>query len=63
MRGLLLGLGVVFVVAFGGMTIAALPSASLTFSSIITFGLAFGVIALALIGLIGAIRNPPDEDR
>jgi hypothetical protein len=63
MRGILLGLGVVFVLAFGGMTIASLPSASLTFSSIITFGLAFGVIVLALIGLIGAIRNPPDEDR
>jgi hypothetical protein len=62
-RGFLLGLGVVFVVVFGGMTVAALPSASLTFSSIITFGLAFLVIVIALIGLIGAIRNPPDEDR
>jgi hypothetical protein len=62
-RGFLLGLGVAFVVIFGGMTIAALPSAALTFSSIITFGLAFLVIVIALIGLIGAIRNPPDEDR
>jgi hypothetical protein len=62
-RGILLGLGVAFVVIFGGMTIAALPSAALTFSSIITFGLAFLVIVIALIGLIGAIRNPPDEDR
>jgi hypothetical protein len=62
-RGFLLGLGVAFVVIFGGMTIAALPSAALSFSSIITFGLAFLVIVIALIGLIGAIRNPPDEDR
>jgi hypothetical protein len=63
MRGLLLGLGVVFIVAFGGMTIAALSTATLNAASIIAFGLAFLVIGIALLGLIGAIRNPPDEDR
>lgn len=62
-RGMLLGLGVLFVVAFGGMTIAALTTAVLNFASILAFGLAFFVIAIALFGLIGAIRNPPDEDR
>ena len=58
-----LGLGVAFVVVFGGMTLYALASATLNFASIIAFGLSFLVIATVLFGLIGAIRNPPDEDR
>ncbi|MGB2851923.1 MAG: hypothetical protein WBC01_09690 [Solirubrobacterales bacterium] len=63
MRGILLGLGVAFVVIFGGLTVAALATAALNFASIFAFGLAFGVIGIILFGLIGAIRNPPDEDR
>jgi hypothetical protein len=63
MRGFLLGLGVAFVVIFGGMTVAALATAELNFASIFAFGLAFLVIAIVLFGLIGAIRNPPDDDR
>jgi hypothetical protein len=62
LRGILLGVGIAFIAAFGGMTIVALASAELNFASIIAFGLAFAVIVLALFGLIGAIRNPPDED-
>ncbi len=62
MRGLMLGLGVAFIVAFGGLTLASLPSAELNFASIMAFGFSFLVIGLALVGLIGAIRNPPDED-
>lgn len=52
-----------FVVVFGGMTLYALASATLNFASIIAFGLSFLVIVTVLFGLIGAIRNPPDEDR
>jgi hypothetical protein len=63
MRGLLLGFGVVFVLLFAGMTLAALDSATLNFASILAFGFSFLIIAIALFGLIGAIRNPPDEDR
>jgi hypothetical protein len=63
MRGILLGLGVAFVVIFGGLTVAALATAALNFASIFAFGLAFLVIGIILFGLIGAIRNPPDEDR
>ncbi len=62
LRGLLLGSAVVFIVIFGGMTLIALGSASFNFASVISFGLAFGVIGIALAGLLGAIRNPPDED-
>jgi hypothetical protein len=62
-RGLLLGLGVMFILVFGGMTIYALGTATLNFASILAFGLSFLIIGVALFGLIGAIRNPPDEDR
>jgi hypothetical protein len=62
-RGILLALGVVFVVAFGGLTIAALATATPNFASILMFGLSFLILGVVLFGLIGAIRNPPDEDR
>ena len=62
-RGLLLGLGLVFILAFAGLTFTALASAQLNFASIMAFGFSFLIIVLALIGLVGAIRNPPDEDR
>lgn len=62
LRGALLGVGVIFIVIFGGMTIAALATAELNAASIITFGLSFLIIGVALFGLIGAIRTPPDED-
>ncbi len=62
-RGVILGIGVLFVVIFGGMTAYALGTATLNFASILAFGLSFLVIVVALFGLIGAIRNPPDEDR
>lgn len=62
LRGLLLGLAVVFVLFFLGLTLAALPSAEPNFASIVTFGLSFLILAMVLAGLIGAIRNPPDED-
>jgi hypothetical protein len=61
-RGVLLGMAVVFMLAFGGMTLVALASAELNFASIIAFGFSFLIIGLVLLGLIGAIRNPPDED-
>ncbi len=61
-RGLLLGLAVVFVILFLGLTLAALPSAEPNLASIVTFGLSFLILGMVLAGLIGAIRNPPDED-
>ena len=62
-RGVLLGLGLVFILVFAGLTLTSLATAQLNFASILAFGFSFLVIALALVGLIGAIRNPPDEDR
>ncbi len=63
LRGILLSLSLVFVLGFAGITLAALTTAQLNFASIIAFGLSFLVIVTALIGLVGAIRNPPDEDQ
>ena len=62
LRGALLAVGVIFILVFAGMTLAALGTAQLNFASILAFGLSFLIIGLALFGLIGAIRNPPDED-
>ncbi len=59
---MLLGVSVAFIVIFAGLTLASLGSAELNFASIIAFGFSFLIIGLALAGLIGAIRNPPDED-
>jgi hypothetical protein len=61
-RSFLLILGVLFVVVFGGMTLVALSTATANFASIIAFGFAFLILILVLIGLVGAIRNPPDEE-
>ena len=60
-RGVLLAVGTVFILVFLGLTITALTSAQLNFASIFAFGISFLIIFLALVGLIGAIRNPPDE--
>ena len=62
-RGALLALGIVFILAFAGLTLTSIASAQLNFASIMAFGFSFLIIVLALIGLVGAIRNPPDEDR
>jgi len=62
-RGVLLTLGIVFVLAFGGLTIAALATATPNFASLLMFGLSFLVLGVTLFGLIGALRNPPDKDK
>jgi hypothetical protein len=60
-RTFLLLLGVLFVLIFGGLTLVALSSAIGNFASFVTFGFSFLILLLVLIGLVGAIRNPPDE--
>ena len=57
----LLTLAAFFCVIFLLLTLAALATATPSLGSVVTFGLSFMVIALILIGVIGAIRNPPDE--
>ena len=57
----LLALAAFFCVIFLLLTLAALATAEPSVGSVITFSLSFLVIGLILIGVIGAIRNPPDE--
>ena len=57
----LLALAAFFCVLFLLLTLAALATATPTVGSAVTFGLSFLVIGLILLGVIGAIRNPPDE--
>jgi hypothetical protein len=54
--------GALFIVIFGGMTLAALETAQLNFASLLAFGFSFLIIVIALIGVIGAIRTPPGDD-
>lgn len=61
MRGLMMAVVLVFCIAFIGLTIVSLTSAAASFGSILSFGLAFLIIFLMLVGIVGAIRNPPDE--
>ena len=53
--------GIVFCLAFAAMTLYALSTAEANFGSLMAFTASFAVIGLVLIGLIGALRNPPDE--
>jgi hypothetical protein len=61
-RAVIVSVGIVFAVVFAGMTFVALGTAELNFASILAFGFSFLIIFLILIGVIGVIRNPPDED-
>lgn len=62
LRGVMLGMGIAFVLLFAGLTVSALASAELNFASLLAFGFSFLILGIALFGLIGAIRNPPDEE-
>jgi glycerol uptake facilitator-like aquaporin len=57
----LLVLGGLFCVMFGLLTIAALATAVPNIGSAFAFGLSALIIVLIGIGIVGAIRNPPDE--
>lgn len=61
-RGLVLGVAAAFLIIFAGMTLVALAGATINFASIFAFGVSFLIIIVGLIGVIGAIQNPPDED-
>ena len=60
-RSVLLWLATLFCVVFIALTLGALATAAANIGSVITFGLSLAIIVLLLIGIVGAIRNPPDE--
>ncbi len=55
-RTAILAVGIAFVALLGGLTLAEIAESGLDILSLISLGL----VAMLLIGLIGAIRNPPD---
>jgi hypothetical protein len=57
LRTALLTIGVVFCVAFGAMSLAVASDSGFDIFTVVSL-LVVGMIAT---GLIGAIRNPPDE--
>ena len=60
-RTAIIAAGIIFCLAFLAMTLYALSTATANFGSLMAFGASFAVIGLVLFGLIGALRNPPDE--
>lgn len=60
-NSLMIGLAVLFLLAFGGLTAASFAEAEHNIASFFTYGLAAFVWILVLVQLIGLLRNPPDE--
>lgn len=56
-RTAVLGVGIAFCVLFGGLTLAVVAESGLDVLTLTSFL----ILALLVIGLIGAIRHPPDE--
>jgi hypothetical protein len=56
---LLIG-GLLFVAAFGGMTLYVVAKSGFdTYGDLLLALFSLGVVVMVLLGLIGAIRNPP----
>jgi hypothetical protein len=55
LRLALLAVAAVFCLAFGAMTLAVIADSGLDILTIISLG----IVAMVLLGLYGAIRNPP----
>jgi hypothetical protein len=52
--------GILFLVVFGGLTIAALATAELNLATILIAVVSLFVCVAVLLALIGAVRNPPE---
>jgi len=53
--------GILFLIVFGGLTIAALATAELNVATVIIAIVSLFVCVAVLLALIGAMRNPPGE--
>jgi hypothetical protein len=59
-RTALLAVGLLFVAAFGGMTLYVIADSGLnTVGDLMLALFSVGVVVFVLLGLIGAMRNPP----
>jgi len=53
--------GILFLVVFGGLTVAALATAELNVATVVIAIVSLFVCVAVLLALIGAMRNPPGE--
>lgn len=60
-NGIILAVVLLFVIMFAALTAVAIAEAAPTFGSIVTIGASVLVLGLVIVGVLGAIRNPPDE--
>ena len=52
--------GVLFLIVFGGLTIAALATAELNVATVVFAVVSLFVCVAVVLALIGAVRNPPE---
>lgn len=61
-RTALLASGLLFVAAFGGMTLYVIAKSGFdTYGDLLLAAFSLGVVIMILIGLVGAIRQPPGK--
>lgn len=53
--------GILFLLVFGGLTVAALATAELNVATVLIAVVSLFVCVAVLLALIGAVRNPPGE--
>ncbi len=53
--------GILFLLVFGGLTVAALATAELNVATVVIALVSIFVCVAVLLALIGAVRNPPEE--
>jgi hypothetical protein len=51
--------GVVFVAGFGFLTLSVVVSEGLTVTSVVSAAVSLLVLALIVVGVVGALRDPP----
>jgi hypothetical protein len=53
--------GILFLLVFGGLTVAALWSADLNVATLLIAAVSVFVFVAVLLALVGAVRKPPEE--
>jgi hypothetical protein len=60
-RLIVLGVALVFIVALAGLTLSELTPEGITLGGLALAALAIGVLVVMGIGIVGALRKPPDQ--
>jgi hypothetical protein len=60
-RVVVLCLALLFIVAFGGLTLGALAREGVTLGGLVLAALSVAVLVVLGVGIVGALRRPPDE--